>query len=244
MDEATTLLFENYLDGLLSEAERSAFEKQLEEDDEFSSQFKTYQEVRNHLSHEFSKERSDFKTQLEEIGTAYFEESTLEEKSPKVIRFKPWQYGIAASIALLIGFFVIQNTGSIAPGDYQFSEQILLTERSGDTDVLKQTEISFNSGNYNEAISHLGRLLESDPENSELLFYKALSHDALAQYTEADNLFERLHEGTSLYQHKAAFYKAISLWKRNNIEGAKALLKTIPETTSEYKDAQRILKKL
>ncbi|MDC8002648.1 hypothetical protein POV27_01170 [Aureisphaera galaxeae] len=244
MDEATTILFEDYLEGLLSEADRLAFEKRLAEDTSFAKDFDTYKELRTHLAHEFSEERADFKNQLENIGNDYFDKGSSEEKETKVIKFRPWQYGIAASIALLIGFFVIQNMGPAAPGDYSFSEQITLTERSADTEVLKQAETAFNEGSYEDAIANFTIALENDSENSELLFYKALSHDALAQYSDSDSLYERLQTGNSLYKYKATFYKAVSLWKRNNIEEAKALFRTIPDTADEYKDAQHILKKL
>ncbi len=243
MDEATYILFENYLEGLLSEEERVAFEKRLEENAEFASHFETYREMSNHLSHQFSEGRSDLKSQLDEIGTAYFEGSQTEKKETKVIQFRPWQYGIAASIALLIGFFVFQNIGG-GPEDYLFSEEISLTVRSDDSETLKQAETSFNEGSYPEAISHFDALLKNDPNNAELQFYKALAHDALKQFDEADNLFNELMNGTSLYKHKAAFYAGIREWNRGNNEKAEVLLKTIPETASEYKDAQRILKKL
>lgn len=244
MDEATTILFEDYLEGILSEEDRFAFENRLEEDAEFASNFHTYKDIRDHLSHEFSEERNEFKDQLNTISDGYFEKGTSEEKETKVIRFRPWQYGIAASIALLIGFFIFQNAGSLEHGDFTFSEQITLTERSDSSEALKQAEDAFNEGNYEVAIPFLSAALENNPDNPELLFYKALAHDALEEYTAADSLYERLRAGNSLFKHKAAFYKAISLWKRDNIEGAQSLLNTIPENAPEYKDAQKILKKL
>ncbi len=244
MDEATTILFEDYLEGLLSEENRLAFEKRLEEDAEFAANFNTYKALSDHLSHQFSKERSDFKTQLENIGSTFFEENTSKKQTPKVIRLKPWHYSIAASIALLIGFFVIQNMGSLDPEDYIFSESIEITERSQDATTLKDAETAFNNGAYKDAIENFDILLETDPENVELLFYKAIAHDAILEYDKADAIYNRLKNGSSLYKHKAAFYAGVSQWKRNNALEAQKLLETIPSSADEYKDAQRILKKL
>ena len=244
LNEETTLRFENYLEGNLSKEERIAFENKLKQEPEFSADFKTYKEIGDVLEHQFSEERIDFKRDLEKTSDAFFssEIATQQTKEEtKVIKFRPWKYSMAASIALLVGFFLFQQFDGPDVDDYYFNESISLTQRSSDDTLLKQAETSFNNKSYTEAITHFDALLKNDAENVELQFYKALSYDANLQFDEADALFGRIATGNSVYKYKAIYYAAISQWKRDNIDKAKELLKTIPEDAAEYEKAQTII---
>ena len=251
LNEETTLGFENYLEDTLSKEERDAFELKLKQDPDFATDFKTYKEIGDVLQHQFSEERIAFKTDLEKTSDAFFASEIAAEETEeqtkvetKVVKFRPWKYSMAASILLLFGFFLFQQLGSPKIDDYGFNESISLTQRSGEDAVLKKAETSFNNKSYKEAITHFDALLANDADNIELQFYKALSHDALLQFDEADALFGRIAVGNSVYKYKATYYAAISQWRRDNEDAAKELLKTIPESAAEYDNAEKLLSKL
>lgn len=251
LNEETTLLFENYLEGELTTEEKEAFEIKLKQEPEFAADFETYKEIGDLLEHQFSDEREAFKKDLEKTSDAFFaSEIATEEKheeikeETKVIKFRPWKYSMAASILLLFGFFLFQQLGSPRIGDYNFDETVSLTARDVANATLKQAETSFNNKSYKEAITHFDALLANDTDNIELQFYKALSHDAILQFDEADALFGRITAGNSVYKYKATFYAAISQWRRDNKEAAKELLKTIPEEAAVYEQADKLLNKL
>ncbi len=261
LNEETTLLFENYLENQLSEADKNAFENRLTTDEELAAEFAIYKEVSNHFEHQFSEERDQFKQSLEAASGNFFttESDTeidtpqelpkdkpqeLPKKTPaKVVKFKPWQYAMAASMMLLAGIFMFQN-GNPDLNDYKYSEQISLTERSSENATIKAAERNFNNGSYAEAIANFETLLEQDPENTELQFYKALAHDALQEYDESEDLFAILASGNSAYKNKALFYWGIGSWKQDKISNARETLSKISESAAEYKKAQKLIKKL
>ena len=242
MDDQNIILFQDYLDQKLTLEEKKTFEQRLQADPEFESDFELYQEVNDVVSHLHSEERNEFKEALSRASSTFFEKPA-NDKETKVIRFKPWQYSVAASIALLIGFFIFHNSSNPSLNDYVFSDTITLTER-GSENLHKLAETSFNKGTYSEAITHFKSLLAEDPNNAEYQFYMAVAHDNLQQFDAASILFTNLIKGSSAYKYKATFYAAISQWRQDNIAQAKRYLESIPDGASEYKVARKLLKKL
>lgn len=246
-------LFEQFLEGTLSSEEQNAFEQRLSVDSEFSEAFALYRDMSTFLEHDISEEKTKFSANLKNIGDDYFKELAGEDtdliepvttQETKVIKMRPMYYSIAAAVALLIGFFIYQNSGSALPGDFTYSDRISLTERGAADDALAKAETAFNNKNFVAAIEHFSTVLENDSNNVELQFYKALSHDAILQFDEADALFSRLIAGNSTYKYKATFYQGISQWKRENSMQAKTLLTSIPENSDLYKKAQKALKNI
>jgi tetratricopeptide (TPR) repeat protein len=261
LDEEISLLFENYLDNQLSEADKTDFEKKLKEDASFASDFKTYKEISHYLANQFSEERNLLKTQLEQLGANFSytsaeassgtrSEETLTEttsttkKSPKVIRFKPWKIAFAASFILTFGIFLFQSGSGLQQSDYMFSDDITLTQRSDDNTLMKEAEINFNTEDYADAVVSFDKILENYPNNTEVQFYKAIALDALENYTDSDELFSELSRGGSIFRYKATYYWAVSQWKQDNVERAETILNEIPRNAEEYKQAQKLLKKL
>ena len=106
MNEERYILFGQYLENELSAEEKNNFEKQLSEDQEFASAFEIFKELNLHLENKFGNatELNAFKKNLKSISKEHFKVKKL-----KVVAFKPWQYAIAASVAILVGLFVFQN---------------------------------------------------------------------------------------------------------------------------------------
>jgi uncharacterized protein YozE (UPF0346 family) len=250
LDEEISLLFENYLDNQLSEEDKAAFEKNLEEDPAFAKDFEGYKEISHYLANQFSEERNLLKTQLDQMSANFSSEENLTETisekktTAKVIRFKPWQLAIAASFVFMFGIFFFDSGGGLQHSDYMFSENITLTERGDDSPIIKLAETNFNDKAYAEAIVNFDAILETQPNNTGVLFYKAIALDALEDYTASDELFSQLAGGVSVLRYKATYYWAVSQWKQDNVERAKTILNEIPRNAEEYTQAQKLLKKL
>ncbi|WP_445731026.1 tetratricopeptide repeat protein [Mariniflexile sp.] len=241
MDEQDYILFENYLLGELSKEEIIAFEARLENDSKFNESFKTYKELSSFLEHKFENETisTAFQNNLKNISKAYFEK----QEAPKK-RFKPWQYAMAATIALLIGITVFNNLSTPDYGDYANYDSISLTVRGEQDALLKTAENAFNTKDYAKAEAAFKSLMVLEKDNAELQFYRAIANLELNKFETAESLLTSLSKGQSAYKYKAIWYLALSSLKQKEYDACLEILKTIPEDADDYNKAQKLIKKL
>lgn len=239
MNEETYIRFENYLANELSAEEKKLFEEQLENDVQFNNSFQLYKETTQFLEHTFSKETLDFKENIKSISNQHFEE-TQESKS-KVIAFKPWYYAVAASVVVVMGtWFLMQNDASYS--EYNQHDTALFMERSVGDANLKEAQEAFNAKDYKKAVTAFDKI--SDFRDPELQFFYAISLIETNNYTKAQLFLDQLREGNSVYQHKAAWYLALSYLKQDKKEECKATLKEIPSDAEDFDKAQELLNDL
>lgn len=248
MDEKTIILFDDYLQGELDTAKREAFEKRIENEPKLAEAFSVYKEVHVHLEHHHSKEREELKASLDFVADEHFkkinDETAPVKKEPKVIRFKPWKYSVAASVVLFMGIMLFYQFGQPDYADYAFNDAISLVERDGEALAFAKAETAFNSKSYSEAIIHFDAILAIDSTNSEVFYYKGIALVETGNYDQADAIFRELADGKTLYKNKAVWYGALSKLKQGDENECKRLLEKIPVTAEDYETAQRLLKKL
>lgn len=244
MENENNILFIGYIEDTLSTPERELFKKRLVDDTSFSEDFEAFKDIYSVLQNRYSAKRANVLESIQNANAAFKSEIPNKSNSKKIISFKPWQMGIAATVLLAIGLFIYNSQGKPAYSDYANPEAIVLTVRSETDSISKKAETTFNSKQYAEAISYFNALLEITPENSEIIFYKAIALVETDNFEEGDVLLKSLSEGKSVYAYKAIYWRALSNLKQNNYEEAKILLKTIPASTPQYKKAKTLLSKL
>src|SRR5690606_38880145 len=121
-------LFEAYLEGNLSEGERIIFEEKLKSDSQFRDEFVVFQDVSKVLTNQYSPERNDFVNTLKQVDADFNSAVVSEKPKSKIIHFKPWQYGVAASILLAIGLFLFNDFGKPTYSDFATYPEIALVE--------------------------------------------------------------------------------------------------------------------
>jgi len=239
MNEEHYILFENYLSNELSAEEKVNFEKQLAEDPEFASAFEIFKELNLHLENKFGNEQElkAFKKNLKSISKEHFK-----VKKTKVVTFKPWQYVIAASIAILVGLFVFQN---INPSfeDYDNPEMATFTQRGDINENLKLAQDAFNAKNYKTAIPYFEAVLKAE-KSPEIQYFYAVSLLEENQFQKAESNLSELKSGTSIYKNKATWYLALSKLKQKDYDSCKAILLTIPDDYEDYDQVQELLNEL
>lgn len=239
MNEERYITFENYLSNELSTEEKTNFEKQLVEDPELASAFEVYKELNLHLENKFgnANELKSFKKNIKSISKEHFK-----TKKSKVIGLKPWQYAIAASVAILVGLFVFQN---INPSfeDYNNPENAYFTERGDANENLKLAQDAFNAKNYKEAIPYFEAILNST-KSPEIQYFYAISLLEDNQFQKAENNLLELKSGTSIYKNKATWYLALSKLKQKEYKSCKEILLTIPDDFEDYDQVQELLNEL
>lgn len=239
MNEERYILFENYLSNELSAEEKINFEKQLVEDPEFASAFEIFKELHLHLENKFGNEQElkAFKKNLKSISKDHFK-----TKKPKVVAFKPWQYAIAASVAILVGLFVFQN---INPSfeDYNNPEMATFIERGDVNENLKLAQDAFNAKNYKTTIPYFEAILNST-KTPEIQYFYAVSLLEDNQFQKAETNLSELKSGNSIYKNKATWYLALSKLKQEDYKSCKEILLTIPEDFEDYDQVQELLNEL
>ena len=239
MNDERYILFENYLSNELSAEEKTNFKKQLAEDSELASAFEIFKDLNLHLGNKFGnqEELKAFKKNLKSISKEHFK-----TKKPKVVAFKPWQYAIAASVAILVGLFVFQN---INPSfeDYNNPEMATFIERGDVNENLKLAQDAFNAKNYKAAIPYFEAILKVN-KAPEIQYFYAVSLLEDNQFQKAETNLSELKSGTSIYKNKATWYLALSKLKQEEYKSCKEILLTIPDDFEDYDQVQELLNEL
>lgn len=239
MNEERYIVFGQYLENELSAEEKTNFEKQLSEDIEFASAFETFKELNLHLEHKFGNatELNAFKKNLKSISKEHFK-----TKKSKVVAFKPWQYAIAASVAILAGLFFFQNINPSFDG-YNNPEMATFIERGDVNENLKLAQDAFNSKKYKTSIPYFEGVLKVN-KSPEIQYFYAVSLLENNQFQKAEINFSELKSGTSIYKNKATWYLALSKLKQKDYTSCKEILLTIPDDFEDYDQVQQLLNEL
>jgi len=240
MKEEHFLAFDEYLRDEMSDDDRLIFENQLKEDAEFASAFETFKGLNLHLKNKFGNapELKDFKENLEAISKTHFD-----KPKGKVIVLKPWYFGVAASVAVLIGLFFMNQNSDPTFEEYNNSETAFFTERGATNDTLKMAQDAFNAKKYKEAIPFFETILKTE-NSSEIEYFYGMSLLEENKFIEADAVFMTLKSGNSTYKYKATWRLALSLLKRKKDKESKKMLLTIPKDFEDYDQVESLLKRL
>jgi TolA-binding protein len=237
MNEERYILFDQYLLGEMTVEERNSFEKQVSENEEFASEFRTFKEVLAQLDNKFryEQERDAFKENLSVIADKHFNKD-----EPKVVLMRPWYYAAAASVAILFGLFFFDYNQNPSFNDYNHPGQAHFTERSNTNVNLIQAEKTFNSRKFKEAIPFFEAVLKNK-KTAEIQYYYGVSLLQANQYKKAETVFNELKSGSSVYKEKALWNLALLKLKQKDYNGCKEILQTISQDYEDYDEVQELL---
>ncbi|MEN9908598.1 MAG: hypothetical protein RLZZ540_1747 [Bacteroidota bacterium] len=240
MNEEKYILFDQYLQGELSDEARLDLEKQLSEDHELASEFESFKEVQIQLEtkFDFAADRDAFEENLKVISKEHFKAD-----NSKVISLKSLAYLVAASVVLLLGLFLFHPEPKPGFGEYNQYENAYLTERSEGDDNLKQAETAFNAKNYKVAIPLFEAILKEN-KTAEIQYFYGISLLENNQIKQAETSFNEIKSGNSIYKNKAIWSLALAKLKQKDYKGCKEILLTIPSDYEHYAKVQELLDKL
>lgn len=234
MDEGLYISFESYLANEMPVDAKKQFEEKLQNDTQFKQNFDLYVETSQFLQAKFATEAVHFRHNLKSISSEHFPA----EEASKVVNLKPWYYAVAASMVIVFGILVF-NQSDPQYGDYNQHETAVFTER-GDADLyLKQAQDFFNARDYKKAVVAFEKI--SNVKNPEIQYYYAIALIETSSYQKAATILNDLKNGTSVYKEKATWYLALSNLKQNKIDECKALLQQIPPGAEDYEKAKELL---
>lgn len=249
MDDLRYILFDKYINNELTDVELKSFEEQLLSNEDFKQEFEIYKNLETSLASKFENEQEEIELRktLQNIGNQYIKEKKIETETKTETKVIPlFNYKkllVAASIALLIGFFVFNN-GNPVYGDFANHNSLEIVVRGKNNEAVVAAEKAFNSKKYDEALQQLTLLSTNYPEDVELDLYKGICNLELNNYNVAEQIFTKISEGDSSFTSKATWYKALSYLKQEKFDACKNVLQTIPESAEEFEQAQKLIKKL
>ena len=240
MNEERYILFDQYLQGELTDMEKETFENELRADAELATAFEAYKEVNFQLEQKFGVE-SDRKAFQENLSKNA-RKSTKKKKS-KLRSLRPWYYSVAASVTILLGaWFLMQNSKPVFE-DYNQYENAYFTERGDVNANMKLAQEAFNAKNYEEALPQFEILVKENP-SPEIELYYGISLMELNRLKEAEIVFKEIQSGTSIYKNKASWNLAILKLKQFDYQGCEEILSTIPADYENFGQVVELLRKV
>ncbi|MBC7776740.1 MAG: tetratricopeptide repeat protein [Phycisphaerae bacterium] len=259
MDESLYLRIKQYKNGLLPQAERIAFEQQMQTDPVFAGEVATwaaiYQGIQEKGDAELNVELMGLGKQLLQTQTATPEMSAKVNPEMVARRFSMprWVYAAAAMLLLLLLAWPIYQR-YIGPENTYASAEVLFTEHFSapaaptvrDAGRIPWKE-AYDQKRYPEAIAALEQLLADTSylRRSEAQLYLGIAHLSAAQPQQAINDFQQISPNNGEWED-AQWFMALAYLKLNDTVKAKGLLKDIADEASHpwRSKAEEILKKL
>jgi tetratricopeptide (TPR) repeat protein len=235
-------IVDRYLEGSLSEQERTAFEERLLQDEKLQQQVDDMKLIRAGIIH------ASRKAALQNLKTL---ENTLPLVEVKVIRFwtNTW---LQAAAALLIGLLAYTfwpssvNEQELFATHFEVYPNIIMPTVRGvvenDSTVKAQAFRAYDQQDYVLAIQLFEKLSVQDEA---VLLYLGNSYLASGQPEKALLLFERVLNNYDVFDEQAEWYVAVTYLKLEEREKAREALQKVVARESSYKaKALLILEKL
>lgn len=227
-------IIEKYFSDTLDEKEKAEFELQLRADQTLAREVANYIQLKQALRQELLEIRHAEWHQIEPVKKL---------NMLSVLR-------VAAVVVAVIGacwFWLHSSTPTLEEHANLYIKENF-GQRSIQMGVARdsmQLAVSlFNKGELAESLDISEQLLNSHPENAELLELNGITYLRLHEFDQALNKFKKM-ESLDLYDNPSVFYQAITLLKRNapldSQEAEKLLERVINENLGEKKAAQNWL---
>jgi len=227
---------EAYIEGWMSEAERQAFEGELQTNTNLQQDYKDWLDAESILKNKLSaKDDSPIRNILSPLTQQYFKE---EKKPARIVPFKKFWMTAAAVAAIWLIYLAIP--GGINSYDMPQMPQAVVRGSEG---LSNQGALLFNEGKYQEALPFLKEQANAMPEDATAKFFYAVALVKTKQYSAALPVLEGLANGKSAYQQDATFFTALAAYNLNNKEKAAYYAGLVAPSNGYYKNAQQVLKK-
>ena len=226
---------QKYLDGELNHEDMLHFETRLEMDNDLIDDLLILREVDELLR---NRDLLEFEDKVIKSIHEY-------QKKPGILKIQlntVHKYYIAASVALIIGFFSFIILKQQKPVNEKLYARYYTKY---DPDVLKRSDTTVDSdfmfaidaymtSNYQESLDIFNELC-NDPEKFDLAhLYSGLCYMELEQYQNAVSKFNVLNQSNSVVSIHSMWYTALSLLKLERKDDAVILLKQIQSDGGFY----------
>lgn len=250
-DDNIYSLIDGYLKNTLNATDKLEFENKLKEDSELYKEFIVQKDLFNTLdknSWAFEDQPNPDEVKIIEnylnsneaksIASVIAKTNTEYQNSKqRVFKLPRFIYPIAASIALLLGYFLFfgdsQTTEDLYAEYKNWNDLPSLTYRADDNNDLSKGQEAFKNKQYREASTIFSTYLKNNI-NPQATTYLGVSYIELEQYDLALNTFNNLLKEQSLDSSKGYWYKTLVYLKLGNKTKALETINLLLEKESHY----------
>lgn len=230
----------DYLDGVMSETQRNAFETQLHKNEELQKEVRLFREVNETIS------KQDALKLHAQLNTIYQKQNV----KTKVFSLKHLSYiatGVAACLAFLL--FGLQNKQFNTVADFYSPAEAYNTLRTVEfeSDVVRAGMELYVVENYEGALNYFDEALKENENLLSIHLFAGISHFELQEYNEAMESFNTiLQTSNNAFTQSAQWYKSLCLIEAARVDESKALLSLIAAEENNFYSvkAKKLLKKL
>lgn len=229
---------EDYLNGFLSEGERTEFKQKLEDDPAFKETYELRKSMFLLLKHKQDKET--LKKKLSDISNS--SSPTITKAPPKRLWLK---YAMAAASVLILVLALTQllKSDKSLYEKYAFEYTMNVTQKS-DENTLNHSQTAFNKGDYTTAYTSLNTYLKDNPKDITAYYSLGICALELDKYDEALEVFNNINSGTSAYKKNTEWLIALTYLKAGDLVKCKKALSEIPPSNTWHEKAQKLLSEI
>ncbi len=242
MEHIDNKLIERYFEGDLDEAELTQLAQKRESDPAFKEAFLLEQDLIAGIE---TAGNQKLRTRLEAIH------SEVVRKDEATIRPLPnrrrWVWLAAAAFigAVVLGK-VLWDGKAKSPAELYAQYAVHdfdFTEKGGGDAELAKAEGLLKEKKYSEALPLLEAYLSGNPSERRVLLAKGVALMETGDLPAALEVFDQL-SNNPIMAPDILWYKALVLLKENDLAACHSLLKTIPQGSQRYRDAQTLAAEL
>jgi tetratricopeptide (TPR) repeat protein len=242
-------LIQKYLDNDLSDRDMKRFEADLEVSSKLQDDLALYQEVDEAMA---DTEVLSFREQLTDLRREKQKSGGTGKSS---IRFtKPWHFAATAAIALFLAIGLASvldrpmNNKDLLKKYYKPYEVALINRSDNSTLdlILKNAEILYQRGEFEQAAVYFEKVLEEQPELAGTNLYAGISYYELERYYDAQNSLNKVIEhNDNLYIEQAEWYLGLCFLALDENERARRQFARMASGNSDKAaDARKLLRKI
>jgi len=232
---------ETYLQGAMDEAERSAFERQLEGNANWQQEIEVYKKIR-------IANQDWGLTELEaKLEDAWAKRQTEAEQPDKGIKYiMVWLRGAVAllvlAVVLFFGWKFLSRTDETPKKIYaQYAQHEFSLREMNNEGELAEIQSLLEAVRYAEALPRLNAYLIEHPEVADVQLAKGIALLETGQPDEALSTFTDLGARHPLYRAESLWYIALTHLKQERVVESVKTLAQIPVSSSRYPAAQQLL---
>ena len=234
---------DNYFRGLLTEEERSEFDKRILSDPAFAEDLAFYINAGNLVKAQVAAEKTA------RFRALYDQHRLTKARPSPVIRL--WPFAAAAAVLIVVAglwWIFARPAGPEKLANTYIDRQLanLPVKMSSVQDSLEKAVSLYNEGRLEEALERFRQILQKDPDLVQAKNYAGIVYLRIKEYDKALDYFQQSAKDTTLYSNPAVFYESLTLMKRNrpgDASKARQLLQVVVDHNLDKKeDATEMLK--
>lgn len=233
---------EDYLDGVMPESDRAAFEQECLADAALAADLALVQEIRAQMASQMARapQEAALRTNLKRLGKQHFQAAPAGRKK----RLPIWWPALAAVfVGLLVWVFWPAQQKDLYAA-YKNFPKAAFTQRSANGAQLSDAERLFNAGDYRRAAAVLHEYLSVNPEDAQTRLFLALCQLETGEWDECRNNLNRLAATGQTYQDEADWYLAMSYLKAGDRSACEQMLGKIDPQSRFFNKARALQQEL